>query len=150
MIKKLLVAIDGSSHSMKAVDYAAEIAAGCGASMLILSVIRAHQTPKVSAELRAYAELEHIAGSDMDAIRMLSKDLVNEAEVRARDRGAKDIVTKVETGPVARTIVAYARQNSADIIVIGSRGLGNIEATLRGGVSHRVELLAKCSVLTVK
>jgi nucleotide-binding universal stress UspA family protein len=36
------------------------------------------------------------------------------------------------------------------MIVVGSRGLGNIEATLRGGVSHRVELLAECPVLTVK
>jgi nucleotide-binding universal stress UspA family protein len=36
------------------------------------------------------------------------------------------------------------------MIVIGSRGFGNIEATLRGGVSHRVELLSKCPVLSVK
>lgn len=135
---------------MKAVDFAAQIAAGCDAEMIILSVIRSHQTPKVSEQLRAYAELEHISGSDLDAIKVLSRDLVNEAEVRARDKGVSKVKTKVDTGPVARTIVSYAKQNDADVIVIGSRGLGNIEATLRGGVSHRVELLAKCSVLTVK
>lgn len=150
MINTLLVAIDGSSHSMKAVGYAAEIAAGCKAKMVILTVVKVHQKPKVSAELRAYAELEHISGTELDAMKMISNELVSQAEIAARAKGVSDIVTKVETGPVARTIIACAEKHDTDIIVIGSRGLGNIEATLRGGVSHRVELLAKCSVLTVK
>jgi nucleotide-binding universal stress UspA family protein len=59
-------------------------------------------------------------------------------------------VTKVLEGPAARTIVACAEKNDVDMIVVGSRGFGSIEATLRGGVSHRVELLAKCPVLSVK
>ena len=50
----------------------------------------------------------------------------------------------------AEALIDVAEREEADLIVVGSRGLGNIEATLRGGVSHRVELLAKCSVLTVK
>ena len=86
----------------------------------------------------------------MEAIKLLSNDLLNHSKSTALGRGATDVVTNVETGFIARTIVAQAKQNEVDMIVIGSRGLGNIEATLRGGVSHRVELLAKCSVLTVK
>jgi nucleotide-binding universal stress UspA family protein len=150
MINKLLVAIDGSSHSLKAVEFAAEIAAACKAKVYILTVIKAHQTPKVSEELRAYAKLEHIEGADFEAAKLLSNQLLSHAESTARDKGIEDIETKLEIGPVARTIVAYAKEKGVDILVIGSRGLGNIEATLRGGVSHRVELLAKCSVLTVK
>ena len=150
MINSLLVAVDGSSHSMKAVEYAADIAAGCEAKLVILTVIKPRQAPKITAELRAYAELEQIAGSDLEAIKLLSSDLLGHSKSAALDRGATDVVTAVETGPIARTIVSHAKKNNVDLIVIGSRGLGNIEATLRGGVSHRVELLAKCSVLTVK
>jgi nucleotide-binding universal stress UspA family protein len=51
---------------------------------------------------------------------------------------------------IARTIVARAEKHGADMIVVGSRGLGDIEGLLRGGVSHRVETLAKCPVLVVK
>ena len=76
--------------------------------------------------------------------------MVSNAEKRAREKGVDDIVGEVEEGPVARTIIARAQHHDVDMIVVGSRGLGNIEATLRGGVSHRVELLAKCPVLTVK
>ncbi|PHQ94517.1 MAG: universal stress protein UspA [Marinosulfonomonas sp.] len=150
MIKKLLVAVDGSSHSLKAVKVAAEVASGCDADMTILTVIKAHQSKKLSAELSAYAQLEHLGRADLDAMKSLSNDLVSHAAATASEAGVKNITKIVETGPAARTIVKIAKEKEADLIVIGSRGLGNIESTLRGGVSHRVELLAKCSVLTVK
>ena len=150
MIKKLLVAIDGSSHSLKAVDYASAIAASCGARVIILNVVKVHKVKELSAETRTYAKLEQIPGVDLDALKMIAGELVAHAEKKSRDKGVNDIVTQVQEGPVARTIIACAQQNDVDMIVIGSRGLGNIEATLRGGVSHRVELLAKCPVLTVK
>jgi len=150
MIKSLMVAVDGSNHSLKAVKYAADIAAGCQAKLQIVTVIKPHQSAKVSAELRAYAEMEHISGADQEAIKMISQDLLAHCKSVAMEHGASDVTTNLEVGPIARTIVDMAKKSSADMIVIGSRGLGNIEATLRGGVSHRVELLAKCPVLTVK
>ncbi len=150
MINKLLVAIDGSSHSMKAVDYASEIAASSKAGIIILTVVKVQNYQKYSTEMRKYAELEHVSVVDLDALKSIANDLVAHAEKKAREKGVGDIVTKVREGPVARTIVACAEQNDVDMIVIGSRGFGNIEATLRGGVSHRVELLSKCPVLSVK
>ncbi len=150
MINKLLVAIDGSSHSMKAVDYASEIAASSKAGVIILTVVKAQDFQKYSAEMRRYAELEHVSVVDLDALKSIANDLVALAEKRAREKGVGDIVTKVQEGPVARTIVACAQEHEVDMIVVGSRGLGSIEATLRGGVSQRVELLAKCPVLSVK
>ncbi len=150
MINKLLVAVDGSSHSLKAVDYASAIAACCKARVIILTVVKAHKVKELSAELRTYAELEDIPGVDLDALKMIAGDLVAHAEKKSREKGVDDIVTKVQEGPVARTIIACAQEHDVDMIVVGSRGFGNIEATLRGGVSHRVDLLAKCPVLTVK
>ncbi len=150
MINTLLVAVDGSNHSMKALDYASAIAASCKARVIILTVVKVHNVQKHSAELRQYADLENVSVVDLNALKSLANDLVVHATKRAREKGVGDIVTKVQEGPVARTIVACAQQNDVDMIVIGSRGLGNIEATLRGGVSHRVELLANCPVLSVK
>ncbi len=150
MINKLLVAVDGSSHSLKAVDYASAIAVCCKAKVIILTVIKVHKVKEISAELRTYAELEDIPRVDLDALKMIAGELVAHAERRSRDKGVDDIATKVQEGPVARTIIACAQEHDVDMIVVGSRGFGNIEATLRGGVSNRVELLAKCPVLTVK
>jgi nucleotide-binding universal stress UspA family protein len=150
MIEKVLVAVDGSAHSLKAVEYAAEIASACKAKLLILTVLKPQKLPKMSEELRKYAQLEHIDDADYEAIKLLSSDLLSHAADVAKKSGATDIEKTVETGPVARTIVNVGVKKKASMIVIGSRGLGNIEATLRGGVSHRVELLARCPVLTVK
>ncbi len=150
MIKNMLVAIDGSNHSLKAVDFASAIAACCKARVIILTIVKVHKVQELPADLRKYAELEHIPGVDLDILKKIAGDLVADAEERSREKGADDIVTMVREGPVARTIIACAEQNDVDMIVMGSRGLGSIEATLRGGVSHRVELLAKCPVLTVK
>jgi nucleotide-binding universal stress UspA family protein len=59
MIKKLLIALDGSDHSLKAVDFASEIAAALKAKVIILSAVKAQE---ISKDLRDYAELEHIPG----------------------------------------------------------------------------------------
>ena len=135
---------------MKAVDYASAIAAGCKAKVIILTVVKAHNIQKHSAELRQYAELENVSVVDLNALKSIANDLVAYAAKKSREQGVDDIETKVQEGPVARTIIACAEQNDVDMIVMGSRGLGSVEATLRGGVSHRVELLAKCPVLSVK
>ena len=150
MINKLLVAVDGSSHSLKAVDYASAIATCCKASVIILTVVKVHMIKELSAETRAYAKLEQIPGVDLDGLKMIAGELVADAEKRSREKGVDEVVTKVREGPIARTIVECAQQDDVDMIVIGSRGFGHIESTLRGGVSLRVELLAKCPVLTVK
>jgi nucleotide-binding universal stress UspA family protein len=147
MINKLLVALDGSNHSLKAVDFASAIAAALKARVIILSVVKAQELPE---GLREYAKLEHIPGVDMEILKKIAGDLISNAKIRAREKGVDDIVGEVKEGPIARTIIARAQHHEVDMIVVGSRGLGNIEATLRGGVSHRVELLAECPVLTVK
>ena len=147
MIDKVLVALDGSNHSLKAVDYASEIAASLKAKVIILNVVKSQELPE---GLREYAALEHVVGTDIEVLKKIAGHLVVNAERRAKEKGVDDIVGEVEEGPVARTIIARAQHHDVDMIVVGSRGLGNIEATLRGGVSHRVELLAKCPVLTVK
>ena len=108
MINTLMVAIDGSRHSLKAVEVAAQIASGCDAKVHILTVIKLHQPSKVSEELQAYAKLEHIEGADFEATRLLSNQLLSQAAATARDMGVKEIEVQLATGPVARTIVERA------------------------------------------
>lgn len=147
MIKTLLLALDGSKHSLKAADYASTIAACLKARVVIIHVLKGHELPE---GFREFAKAEHILGTDMEILKQAADFLIKNAETRVRDAGVEAVETEVIEGPVARTIAARAEHHSADMIVIGSRGLGDIEGALRGGVSHRVEILAKCPVLTVK
>lgn len=147
MIKKILVAVDGSKHSLKSVKYAAEIANGMNANLLLFHVVKPYRLPD---SLKTFAQAEHMATIDADLLRKGAQYLLAAALDTARKAGLKEVEMETEEGPIARTIVARAKSYKADMIVIGSRGMGDIEGMLRGGVSHRVEILSKCPVLVVK
>ena len=149
MISKILIAVDGSPHSLKGVAVGGEIAAKTGARVILLHVVKEEE---LHAGIKEFVKAEHIREGtlDMDVLKAGAKYLLNSSLDTAKAAGVKDIDTEIEEGPIARTIVARAKHHKADLIVVGSRGMGDIEGLLRGGVSHRVEILAKCPVLVVK
>jgi nucleotide-binding universal stress UspA family protein len=57
---------------------------------------------------------------------------------------------RVEVGDPASAIVSVATAEKPDMLVMGSRGLGDIQGLLMGSVSHKVSHLAPCTVVTVK
>jgi len=147
MVKKILIAVDGSKHALKSVEFGAEIAKGMGAEVLLFHVVKPYNLPE---SLKKFAEVEHMATIDADLLKIGAQHLLASANDVAKSAGLKNVEIEAEEGPIARTIVARAKSFKADMIIIGSRGMGDIEGILRGGVSHRVEVLAKCPVLVVK
>lgn len=147
MINNILIAVDGSNHSLKCVEYGAEVAKALNAKVLLYHVVKPYQLPD---SLRQFAKAEHMATIDADLLKRGAQHLLANALDAARNAGLKDVEIETEEGPIARSIVQRAKSFKADMIVIGSRGMGDIEGMLRGGVSHRVETLAKCPVLVVK
>ncbi len=147
MIKKILIAVDGSKHSMNSVAIGAEIAKAVGAKVLLFHVVRPYRLPD---SLKNFAKAEHMPVFDPELLRKGAMYLLSGAMDEARKAGLKDVDIETEEGPISRTIIDRAKSFKADLIVIGSRGMGDIEGMLRGGVSHRVETLAKCPVLVVK
>ena len=147
MISKILIAIDGSRHSIKGVEYGAEIAAGINADVILLNVVKRYAIPEA---VREFAKAEHVYGMDIDLLKRAAQFMLDKAIDAARAAGVKNVEVEVEEGPVARTIVARAKHHRVDLIVIGSRGMGDIESVLHGGVSYRVGILAKCPLLMVK
>lgn len=147
MISRILIALDGSAHAMKAVDIGTQIAAALKAKVALLHVVRLEKVPEA---MRQFVKTEQLPGTDVDVIMRGAEHMLAEAADKIRAAGIGDVDIEVVKGPVARTIVATAKRHDADMIVLGSRGMGDIEGLLRGGVSHRVEILAKCPVLVVK
>lgn len=147
MVDRILIAVDGSKHALKSVEFGAEIAKSMNAEVLLFHVVKPYNLPE---SLKKFAEVEHMATIDADLLKIGAQHLLAAAHDVAKKAGLKNVEIEAEEGPIARTIVARAASFKADMIVIGSRGMGDIEGMLRGGVSHRVEVLAKCPVLVVK
>ncbi len=147
MIKKILIAVDGSKHSMECVAYGAEIGQATGAKVLLYHVVKPYRLPE---SLKQFAKAEHLDTYDADLLRKGAQYLLAGARDAAHKAGLRQVEIETDEGPIARSIVERAKAFKADLIVIGSRGMGDLEGMLRGGVSHRVEILSKCPVLVVK
>ncbi len=145
--KQILVPLDGSGHASKAARVAVDIASKYDARLTFLTVTKEF---KVSKQIRRFMELENLTGEPSYLIDEMTKTILDEAKDYARAQGLKGFKAIVREGLPARVIINYAKDHKIDLIVMGSRGLGDVEGTLLGSVSHKVANLAGCMVTTVK
>jgi nucleotide-binding universal stress UspA family protein len=145
MFARILVPFDGSAGAEQALKRACELAKLTGGEILILTVYR-HQ-----AMLEASLSMVRVQdpGSLDDVLRNHAREVAEHAKKLAAEAGVERVRAFVKVGQPARTIVGFAREKGADLIVIGSRGLGSMERYLLGSVSHKVTGLAECPVLVV-
>jgi nucleotide-binding universal stress UspA family protein len=149
MFKNILVALDGSKHAKRAAVVATDMAQRYRSRLQFISVIK--PPPKrVSEELRHYLEIEHLTGKPEELVSDAVRKVLADAETHARKKGIKDVRTFAQNGPIARTIINHAKRQKADVIIMGCRGLGDVEGLLLGSVSHKVVSLADCAVMTVR
>ncbi len=145
MFDRLLVPVDGSDGAMAALALAAKLQQSGGGELLILCVYRHYSLLEASMSMVRPDEPENLD----DSMRAFASGVVEKAKSVAAEHGAGKLRGFVKSGPPARTIVAFAKDRDVDLIVLGSRGLGDVEGFLLGSVSHKVTSLAECPVLVV-
>ena len=134
MFKKILVAVDGSEYSRQAVPTAIEVAKKFEGEVFVLHV-NEHDLGRAAVYPReTEAEATQIATDAVQLIRDAGITAYGEARVAF-------------PGETANEIVATAEIHGADLIVMGSRGLGDIAGLFLGSVTHKVIKLAKVAVL---
>lgn len=132
-VKKILLPTDGSTHSLKAAEYAAEISKQFDSETHILNVIT-KSTIRISRKREEKSSVQALEET---------KDVFDR-------RSIKVIVRKVVRGNPAEIICKIAEEEGFDLIVIGSRGLSGMKAFFLGGVSDKVSRHAICPVLIVR
>jgi nucleotide-binding universal stress UspA family protein len=141
-IKRILVPVDFSSNSQRALDYAQGLAAKFGAAIHLVHVceVPSIMTPALDAYAVAYADWSQQLGAEAE------KQLVQVAGTM----GSIPTTTEVLFGPAAAAIVEAAGTSKADLIVMGTHGHGVVMHALMGNVAERVVRTAPCPVLTVR
>ena len=147
-MKRILVAVDGSDPSLRAVDLAADLAAKYQAELLLVHVMP-EQAP-LDPTLRELARSEGSAGSPFEVFRAFGSKALSDAQTRANDAGASRVTPEIASGDPGAVILASARDRSIDLVVLGRRGRGQLSALLLGSVSQRVANRAPCPVLIVR
>jgi len=145
MFKKILVAVDGSSHSKRAIDAAIDLVKRYQASVLLLHVIRDFSLPKELLEMISAGE---VTASRKEILEDSAEIILGDAREKFQEAGLSDITSDFLVGDPATTIADYADQNGANLIVIGHRGLGT-RGTMLGSVARNLTNISTVSCLVV-
>lgn len=137
MFRNILVAVDGSTHSERAVEEAVDLARNADGCITLISV-GTHPVvwPSPFQTTMTDADLEEAA-----------RAMVDEAEEKVPDDVS--VATLVRVGRPADEIMTRARDGHHDLIVMGARGSGAVRSLLLGSVSHAVLIQSSGAVLIV-
>ena len=140
---KLLIPVDNSENSLRALQYAIGLAREYGSIELV--IVNAHEQPLVFGEIAVYLP----EAKAMALQRQHSEDILKPAIELAQKSGAK-YTSEVLIGNVPEVIVKFAEESGCDGIVMGTRGMGTVGNLLLGSIATKVVHLAKMPVTLIK
>jgi len=138
MYKRIFVAVDGSDHAINATRHAAELAKALDAK---LTLIHAYPDPSDVLGSTDYSQVVAKREKAGQEILDAASSVIDNPQVLAGSLLVKD--------PAAEAVLEAAEQSQAELIVLGSRGMGNLKRLLLGSVSQKVAQLSHCPVLLV-
>ena len=141
---KILVAVDGSKSSLRAVKYAAKLGHLLSTGSSKITLISVHDDIGLR-HARALVGKAEVA----DYLRELSEKELKAARKMMKDEGI-GYDMEIRTGHVAQEIVDCADKGKFDMIALGSKGRSAVADLLLGSVAQRVLALAKQPVVVVK
>ncbi|MFB6102665.1 MAG: universal stress protein [Haloplanus sp.] len=129
MYDRILIPTDGSEQATNAVKTGLSLAAELGATVHVLYVVEEFESriEPITGEQEALSEQYHEHG----------EEVVSEVAAAAESAGV-DCVTAVADGVVHREIERYVDENDIDLIVMGSRGLTNVEKVILGSTANKI------------
>lgn len=140
MFIKILLAADGSEHSLRAAEKAIILAKNNNEAKITVLYIVDSSTSKADV----------LRNSDMQGIAEKRKERMQSVEIKAQEAGIDYEIKMIRGDEPGPAIVKYANENQVDIVVIGSRGLNSLQEMILGSVSHKVAKRANCPVMIVK
>ena len=146
MFSRILLCTDGSDCSIKAAKLAGDVAAKFGAEVTSISVFSLPPMPIAAPDLPVCFFDTETYQDACDAFHNTAQKCVEEA---LNSAGVKHAQVRAEGQPVD-CVLDTAEELKADLIVIGSRGLGGFRKLMLGSVSDGVAHHAHCPVLVVR
>jgi nucleotide-binding universal stress UspA family protein len=137
VFEKILVAIDHSDHSQHALSAAKDLAKASGGAVRVVHVRE-----------MSIGKPGPVPKEDTDAAQTLVDDAVK--TLAGEGISATGTVHDSHTGRVAAVIIDEAGQSGSSVIVLGSRGLTDLEGLVMGSTTHKVLHLGTLPVLVVR
>ncbi|MGD8369707.1 MAG: universal stress protein [Desulfobacterales bacterium] len=137
--KKILVPVDGSQYATRAASAAADLAGSTGAEIILVHCHKAF--PALLGEPYYQSVVSRILKDANDLLEPYRK-LLAKRNIAFTER--------LLEGPPRQAVADVAKHENCDLIVIGSRGLSDLEGLFLGSVTHRVLRVAPCPVMVIR
>jgi nucleotide-binding universal stress UspA family protein len=148
---KILVPIDGSKNSMKAVEYGIDIAQIYGCDLIVLHVLFsqsgfAFHTETVTGTITTSSldDLNNEARQDAERLFNEVKKISERTKIKVKTEVVVTVISVVEA------ILSYAEKEDIDLIVVGSKGRSGWKKLILGSIASGISTYAHCPVLIVK
>jgi nucleotide-binding universal stress UspA family protein len=138
-IKKIVVAYDGSQGSQKALHWAIALASKLNSDVVVVAVVK---SPEFSPSMD---EVEEFYTDGEKYYRPLLEQAVEQGVTEG-----VTLRTEILHGHPAESIVRYAYDRQADLIVMGTRGMGGFKSLIIGSVAQKVVTYSKVPVVVMK
>ena len=135
MIKKILVATDGSLVANKAVRYATDLAKQLGATITLLGVI--DQSYLIAQSVSPIMTPVRVGMTTRDVLKQATEEYLDEAVASCKKKGVQARKV-IRTGHPAEEIAKAARREKADLVILGSHGRSALKAVVLGSVAFGV------------
>lgn len=136
----ILVPVDGSKHALNALKHALSILqAGLASQIHVLNV------QPIIVPLSDFYDYDIIEKAQHDEAEKAMR-----SACKLLDKAGIDYIKASKIGPVATTIVDYAKSKKCGLIIMGTRGMGSLGSLIMGSTSNQVVHLTKLPVTLVK
>ncbi|MBV6401592.1 MAG: Stress response protein NhaX [Anaerolineales bacterium] len=140
MFNHILLAVDGSEHSLNAAQTASQLARSMNSADLRIVVVYDSVPP-----LLGDPDFQVILNARLD-----ETEKILQSAVKTVGEVSSTVSTETIAGDPAEAIIKIAETRKCDLIVMGSRGLGRLAGLVLGSVSQKVVSHAPCPVLIVR
>jgi nucleotide-binding universal stress UspA family protein len=150
-IRKILVPVDGSNASVKALQYATHLAEleASDADLIVMHVLEDVKQGGAIGLQAKYGNVRLVEGFKRTR-RKAALEWLEQIEEAAKKKGIQLRTEIVDEGSKVEAIVDYAEKNGVDLIVIGSKGLTGFKRLLLGSIANAVVTSAPCPVMVVR
>ncbi|MDQ5869241.1 MAG: universal stress protein [Thermoproteota archaeon] len=141
MFSKILVPVDGSDISYRALDTALFLSERLGSKITAIHVME--QVPTV------YIQSQKLLDELLEAHKNESQKILDKCSSIATQKGIVINTTLFEGNP-ASTILEFSQREKYEVIIIGSRGMGHFKELVLGSVSSKILHHSLCPVLLIR
>lgn len=136
--KKILVPVDGSTYSVKALKRACELAEAFDSKILVMYVVE-KSIPINLLDRKEYLKiLRKFGNKTLDK----ANTILSKQEISGK--------LLLKEGNIVNEIEKVAKAEKCDLIILGNKGLGTVARFLLGSVSNKISQSSPCSVLIIK